>query len=83
MPVSSMKTIPYSDPGMLQGGVREHRAILNNLQADAFRSASQKASIPRPAFMAGRARGFFAASPRGMKWPLYTYAVLSPVDLGN
>jgi hypothetical protein len=36
-----MKTIPYSDPGMLQGGVREHRAILNNLQADAFRSASQ------------------------------------------
>jgi hypothetical protein len=41
MPVSSMKTIPYSDPGMLQGGVREHRAILNNLQADAFRSASQ------------------------------------------
>ena len=41
MPVTSMKTIPYSDPGMLQGGVREHRAILNNLQADAFRSASQ------------------------------------------
>ena len=41
MPVSSMKAIPYSDPGMLQGGVREHRAILNNLQADAFRSASQ------------------------------------------
>jgi len=36
-----MKAIPYSDPGMLQGGVREHRAILNNLQADAFRSASQ------------------------------------------
>jgi hypothetical protein len=26
---------------MLQGGVREHRAILNNLQADAFRSGSQ------------------------------------------
>jgi len=32
---------PYSDPGSLQGGVREHRAILNGLQADAFRSASQ------------------------------------------
>lgn len=32
---------PYSDPGSLQGGVREHRAILNSLQADAFRSASQ------------------------------------------
>ena len=32
---------PYSDPGSLSGGVREHRAILNNLQADAFRSASQ------------------------------------------
>ena len=33
--------IPYSDPGSLSGGIREHRAILNNLQADAFRSASQ------------------------------------------
>ena len=32
---------PYSDPGSLQGGVREQRAILNALQADAFRSASQ------------------------------------------
>ena len=32
---------PYSDPGSLSGGVREHRAVLNNLQADAFRSASQ------------------------------------------
>jgi len=32
---------PYSDPGSLSGGVREHRTILNNLQADAFRSASQ------------------------------------------
>ena len=41
MPITSMKAIPYSDPGMLQGGVREHRAILNNLQADAFRSGSQ------------------------------------------
>ncbi|MDP6354287.1 MAG: hypothetical protein QF473_04260, partial [Planctomycetota bacterium] len=39
--LSSTDTIPYSDPGMLQGGVREHRAALNNLQADAFRSASQ------------------------------------------
>jgi len=32
---------PYSDPGSLHGGVREHRAVLNALQADAFRSASQ------------------------------------------
>ena len=32
---------PYNDPGSLMGGVREHRAVLNGLQADAFRSASQ------------------------------------------
>jgi len=32
---------PYSDPGSLMGGVREHRAVLDNLQSDAFRSASQ------------------------------------------
>jgi len=41
MPVSQMKSVPYGDPGSLFGGVREHRAILNGLQADAFRSASQ------------------------------------------
>jgi len=33
--------IPYSDPGSLMGGIREHRVIMDNLQADAFRSASQ------------------------------------------
>ncbi|MDP6353868.1 MAG: hypothetical protein QF473_02115 [Planctomycetota bacterium] len=33
--------IPFSDPGMLQGGVRRHAIDLRNLQADAFRSASQ------------------------------------------
>lgn len=33
---------PYSDPGSLLGGFREHQVVLKNLQADAFRSASQK-----------------------------------------
>ena len=32
---------PFTDPGSLMGGVREHRATLNGLQSDAFRSASQ------------------------------------------
>lgn len=32
---------PYSDPGSFMGGIREQKAILNGLQADAFRSASQ------------------------------------------
>jgi hypothetical protein len=41
MPVSSLKAVPLSDVGMLQGGVRERRAILNSLQADAFRSGFQ------------------------------------------
>jgi len=58
MPVSSMKAIPYSDPGMLQGGVREHRAVLNNLQADAFRSASQSQDT------AQAARSFSGANGR-------------------
>ena len=40
---------PYSDPGSLQGGVREHRAILNALQADAFRSASQSQNVGQAA----------------------------------
>lgn len=33
--------LPYSDPGSLQGGARDHRALLQNLQADVFRSAAQ------------------------------------------
>ena len=33
---------PYSDPGSLLGGFRDHQVVLKNLQADAFRSASQK-----------------------------------------
>ena len=37
----SLGAIPYSDSAQLQGGVRNHRAILNNVQADALRSASQ------------------------------------------
>ncbi len=37
----SLGAIPYSDSAQLQGGVRNHRAILNNVQADAHRSASQ------------------------------------------
>jgi hypothetical protein len=44
-----MKTIPYGNTGMLHGGVREHRAILNNLQADAFRSASQSQDVGQAA----------------------------------
>jgi len=33
--------LPYGDPGSLQGGLRGHRALLENLQSDVFRSASQ------------------------------------------
>jgi len=36
-----LKDIPYNDPGSLGGGVRQHLANLKNVQADAFRSASQ------------------------------------------
>jgi hypothetical protein len=57
-----MKTIPYSDPGMLQGGVREHRAILNNLQADAFRSASQSQNTGQAA------RAFSGANVTNAQW---------------
>jgi len=49
MPASSLKAVPYNDVGMLQGGVREHRAILNNLQADAFRSGSQSQNTDQAA----------------------------------
>lgn len=34
-------TLPYTDPGQLKGGIRTRDAVLRNLQADAFRSASQ------------------------------------------
>jgi len=39
---SFSNTIPYSDPGSLHGAVREHLTVLRNIQADAFRSVSQK-----------------------------------------
>jgi hypothetical protein len=41
--------IPYNDTGMLGGGVIQHRAIINNLQADGFRSASQSQSTGQAA----------------------------------
>jgi hypothetical protein len=34
-------TLPYTDPGQFKGGIRTRDAVLRNLQADAFRSASQ------------------------------------------
>lgn len=40
---------PYTDPGSLMGGVREHRATLNRLQADAYRDASQTQQIDQDA----------------------------------
>ena len=64
MPITSMKTIPYGDVGMLQGGVREHRAILNNLQADAFRSASQSQNTGQAA------RAFSGANVTNEQWQI-------------
>lgn len=32
---------PFTDPGSLMGGIREHRVTLDGLQSDVFRSASQ------------------------------------------
>ena len=40
---------PYTDAGSLMGGVREQRAVLNNIQADAFRSAAQAQNITQRA----------------------------------
>ena len=40
---------PYADAGSLMGGVREQRAVLKNIQADAFRSGSQSQIIAQAA----------------------------------
>jgi len=40
---------PYADPGSLMGGIREHRVVLNNLQADAYRTGNQAQTINQSA----------------------------------
>jgi hypothetical protein len=40
---------PYSDPAQLYGGIRKHEAVLNAIQADAFREASQNQQVTQTA----------------------------------
>ncbi|MDP6118047.1 MAG: hypothetical protein QGF00_31845 [Planctomycetota bacterium] len=47
--MSLSSTTPYTDPGMLGGGVREQRAIMNHLLSEGFRSASQSANTDQAA----------------------------------
>lgn len=40
---------PFTDPGSLMGGIREHKVALQGIQADAFRSAAQSQSTGQAA----------------------------------
>lgn len=40
---------PFTDPGSLMGGIREHKVALEGIQSDAFRSASQSQSTGQAA----------------------------------